>query len=102
MPKRWPNAYFAKLGLFTIHHNTSLNSSELTPMRKLLTGEPNAGEPHVRFGGRGRRESFPTPIDYSVEMIKIRSSFDRLRANGFFMAHQNGEESVRLDNQRLG
>ena len=31
-------------------------------MRKPLTGEPYAGEPHVRFGGRGRREPFSTPI----------------------------------------
>ena len=30
------------------------------------TGEPYAGDPHVRFGGRGRRtqSSLPTPIDY--------------------------------------
>src|SRR5215467_9637638 len=31
-------------------------------MRKPLTGEPCAGEPHARFGGRGRRKPFPTPI----------------------------------------
>ena len=31
-------------------------------MRKPPTGEPCAGEPHARFGGRGRREPFPTPI----------------------------------------
>jgi hypothetical protein len=31
-------------------------------MRKLPTGEPCAGEPHARFGGRGRRKPFPTPI----------------------------------------
>ena len=24
------------------------------------------GKPHVRFGGRGRRESFPTPIEMEV------------------------------------
>src|SRR5215467_4820895 len=29
-------------------------------MRKPLTGEPCAGEPHARFGGRGRRKPFPT------------------------------------------
>ncbi|MBU4271973.1 MAG: hypothetical protein KKA28_08955, partial [Planctomycetes bacterium] len=29
-----------------------------------LTGEPDAGNPHVRFGGRGGRtqSAFPTPI----------------------------------------
>jgi hypothetical protein len=31
-------------------------------MRKIPTGEPCAGELHARFGGRGRREPFPTPI----------------------------------------
>ena len=32
-------------------------------MRKLLTGELCAGEPLAQFGGRGGRESFPTPIN---------------------------------------
>ena len=31
-------------------------------MRKPPTGEPYAGKPPVRFGGRGRRKSIPTPI----------------------------------------
>jgi len=31
-------------------------------MRKPSTGEPCAGEPHARFGGRGGRKPFPTPI----------------------------------------
>jgi hypothetical protein len=31
-------------------------------MQKLPTGEPYAGKPPVRFGGRGRREPIPTPI----------------------------------------
>jgi len=31
-------------------------------MRKPPTGEPCAGEPHARFGGRGERKLFPTPI----------------------------------------
>src|SRR5262245_25235614 len=31
-------------------------------MRKPPTGEPCAGEPHARFGGRGGRKPFPTPI----------------------------------------
>ena len=30
-----------------------------------LTGEPNAGNPPVRFGGRGRvQTAFPTPIPF--------------------------------------
>ena len=30
---------------------------------KPLTGEPCAGEPHLRLGGRGGRVSFPPPIN---------------------------------------
>jgi hypothetical protein len=33
-------------------------------MRKPPTGEPCAGEPHARFGGRGERKFFPTPIKH--------------------------------------
>ena len=39
-------------------------------MRKLPTGELCAGEPHAQFGGRGGRESFPTPI--IVQIIDLR------------------------------
>ena len=35
-------------------------------MRKQLTGEPVAGELHTGFGGRGRRQPFPTPIETMV------------------------------------
>src|SRR5215471_18832597 len=35
-------------------------------MRKLPTGEPCAGEPLARFGGRGGREPFPTPINLGL------------------------------------
>jgi hypothetical protein len=31
-------------------------------MRKPPTGEPCAGKPPARFGGRGGREPFPTPM----------------------------------------
>src|SRR5262245_59510393 len=33
-------------------------------MRKPPTGEPCAGKPPARFGGRGGREPFPTPMLY--------------------------------------
>jgi len=33
----------------------------MLPMRKPPTGEPCAGKPHARFGGRGG-ETVPTPI----------------------------------------
>jgi hypothetical protein len=38
-------------------------------MKKHPTGEPYAGKPPVRFGGRGERQLFPTPIN-------LRSNFN--------------------------
>ena len=49
-----------------VHLNYGPWVSEPIPMRKLPTGEPCAGEPHARFGGRGRREPFPTPIGLRI------------------------------------
>jgi hypothetical protein len=49
-------------GTRIVHHQCNPCVSEPIPMRKLPTGEPCAGEPHARFGGRGRRKPFPTPI----------------------------------------
>ena len=51
--RRWSNTFFAAQGLFTI--TAARCVSEPIPMRKLPTGEPCAGEPHARFGGRGRQ-----------------------------------------------
>ena len=42
-------------------------------MRKPPTGEPCAGKPPARFGGRGGREPFPTP------MHRIRGSHHHYR-----------------------
>jgi len=42
-------------------------------MRKQLTGEPVAGELHTGFGGRGRRQPFPTPIRGSKGEFDNRS-----------------------------
>ena len=39
-----------------------VSTASLIPMWKLSTGEPYAGKPHVRFGGRGERVLFSTPI----------------------------------------
>ena len=36
---------------------------ETASMKKPPTGEPYAGKPPVRFGGRGRRKPIPTPIE---------------------------------------
>jgi len=37
-------------------------------MWKLTTGEPYAGEPHVRFGGRGG-ESLPYPYQQAFDLL---------------------------------
>jgi hypothetical protein len=46
-------------------------------MRKLPTGELCAGEPHAQFGGRGGRESFPTPIIDQLLQVRWRPVKDR-------------------------
>src|SRR5712672_867397 len=46
----------------TVHLLHSPRTTKTPPMRKPATGEPYAGEPHVRFGGRGGQKAFPTPI----------------------------------------
>ena len=49
---RWPNRFFVQAGLFslkTAHAGACQSSWEV----KLSTGEPCAGDPHARFGGRG-------------------------------------------------
>jgi len=51
-------------------------------MRKLLTGELCAGEPHAQFGGRGGRELFPTPINNTLQV-----TFDPLRTFAVAKAH---------------
>ena len=40
-------------GSWAVHPSCGLRAGETLPMRKPTTGEPYAGEPHVRFGGRG-------------------------------------------------
>jgi RNA-directed DNA polymerase len=50
--QRWPNRFFWEHGLFdlkTAHISYSQSCFQVTP----LTGEPDAGKPPVRFGGRG-------------------------------------------------
>ena len=49
---------FAKF--LTVHIFHGSIPSETSPMWKPTTGEPYAGKPHVRFGGRGG-ESLPYP-----------------------------------------
>ena len=53
----------------SFHDDRSPNVSEPIPMRKPLTGEPCAGEPHARFGGRGglTRPSLPLSTNCGQE-----------------------------------
>ena len=55
-----PNKFFATPR--AVHPGRGLAESETVPMRKPSTGEPYAGKPPVRFGGRGGVKAFPTPI----------------------------------------
>ena len=50
-------------------------------MRKPPTGEPYAGKPHVRFGGRGGLRPFPTPIVFAFAGDDVRGSNDELTGN---------------------
>src|ERR1700724_1739837 len=49
---------------WVVHPTHGLRAGETLPMRKPATGEPCAGEPHARFGGRGGPTPFPTPIEF--------------------------------------
>ena len=51
-----------------LHIIRSLELSDPVPMRKRPTGEPCAGEPHARFGGRGGL-GLPDPYPGSVRPI---------------------------------
>jgi DNA-damage-inducible protein J len=47
-------------GAGAVHHSRSLCAAATLPMRTPTTGEPYAGEPHLRFGGR-RGANLPAP-----------------------------------------
>ena len=57
--QRWPNAFFQQMGLFTMYeaHRLLIQSSLRPP-----TGEPDAGDLHVRFGGRGSLNRLSLPL----------------------------------------
>ena len=84
----WKNSFFAERGLFnlTAAHALACQSSR---QGQPPTGEPCAGDPHARFGGRGGRtqSAFPTPI----------SACGRLRsAHCLGSKHGNNNHLVRL------
>src|SRR6516225_4055951 len=63
-------AFFATQERFTFYHGSCVGVP--IPMRKPPTGEPCAGELHARFGGRGRRKPFPTPIVNQLPRIGVQ------------------------------
>src|SRR5699024_5750133 len=65
-----------------VHISRSLTVGQSTPMWKPSTGEPCAGEPHARFGGRGRREPSPTPIKMAFACLLERNSLCETGATG--------------------
>ena len=58
---RWPNAFFAEHGLFSLQRRPCCGSSILLEVRP-PTGEPDAGDPPVRFGGRGTAHAVSLPL----------------------------------------
>src|ERR1700732_3159315 len=60
---------------WVVHPTHGLRAGETLPMRKPATGEPCAGEPHARFGGRGGPTPFPTPIDRTLDARHCDFSF---------------------------
>jgi hypothetical protein len=59
-------------------------------MRKLPTGEPCAGEPHARFGGRGRRKPFPDPYQVCVAELAWIPAFAGMTDPGCLFASRTG------------
>src|SRR6266699_4326929 len=72
----------------------------MPPMRKLATGEPYAGKPHVRFGGRGgQKPSLPLSNGEIVLMKKWRS---RMTTDGSDRApHRAFMRAMGLDDAAL-
>lgn len=54
-------------------------------MRKRPTGELCAGKPHAQFGGRGGRESFPTPINKALHRNFVTLRFTKSRELGRYV-----------------
>src|SRR5437867_11658292 len=87
-------------GTRVVHHQCDPCVSEPIPMRKPPTGEPCAGEPHARFGGRGRREPFPTPIRWETadlfrELWFQDTSFDAASKRAGYAIHASDRDPDR-------
>ena len=67
---------------WAVHPSHCLCAGETLPMWKPTTGEPYAGEPHVRFGGRGGATPLPDPyrlVMWCVLLCRPRRSRARSR-----------------------
>ncbi len=78
--QRWPNAYFTEAGFYSLRvaHIRYVQSGG-----QPLTGEPCAGEPHARFGGRGvrlNRTSLPLSVECRSSGRNVVAGFARIRA----------------------
>lgn len=76
-------------------------------MRKPPTGEPCAGKPHARFGGRGGLKSFPTPISRGAECVaglipQIADSQRVTKDMGPRLREDDGQRALREDDIRNG
>src|ERR1700716_4372256 len=52
------------------------------PLTKKAPYKPYAGEPHVRFGGRGGQKAFPTPFTASVSTKPLVDALKSLSQHG--------------------
>ena len=61
-----------------VHLDHSSLAGETLPMRKPATGEPCAGEPHARFGGRGgQKPSLPLSSGRSTDILETNEASGR-------------------------
>ena len=75
-------------------------------MRKPTTGEPYAGEPHVRFGGRGGESlSYPyvRPRGRFASAVKVRAWVGRSPViEGNCVVARRGGEQLEVKRQSVG
>jgi len=73
---RWPNAFFAERGLFTMHEAWIIASQSRWGNHQL---ESRVGEPHAWFGGRGGHCPFcPLSSDQPTWYLHTHFTYDWL------------------------
>ena len=73
---------------------THLVASKTLPMWKPPTGEPYAGKPPVRFGGRGGRKPFPAPIQKNTCVSGLRQTETKRLFLGCLRSPAGGREKT--------